>query len=89
MRGARELLNARASWKSIDAWRRGYRHMPSWAAEEFAVQIGSRARRGLEIEADLLAYAEQRKVAEAQRYGCCVVVDGRNNRLPKPKPPES
>jgi hypothetical protein len=80
-RGLFQVLNGRVKATAIDKWRYRLTPGPLWALRRLAEVVGERARKGLEIEARLLAEIAERE-ARPRRPRGLEIIDGATG-LPK------
>jgi hypothetical protein len=72
-RGLFQVLNGRVKATAIDKWRYGLSPGPLWALRRLAELVGERARKGLEIEARLLAEIAEREARPRKPRGLEII----------------
>lgn len=72
-RGLFQVLNGRVKAPAIDKWRYQLTLGPLWALRRLAEVVGQRARKGLEIEARLLAEIAEREARPRKPRGLEII----------------
>ena len=72
-RGLFQVLNGCVKATAIDKWRYGLTPGPLWALRRLAELVGERARKGLEIEARLLAEIAEREARPRKPRGLEII----------------
>jgi hypothetical protein len=72
-RGLFQVLNGRVKATAIDKWRYRLTPGPLWALRRLAEVVGQRARKGLEIEARLLAEIAEREARPRKARGLEII----------------